>query len=74
MNIKERIIKKIEILEDTETLKQLENFLNAFSELEKEFRKEEIYAVHEGYSQFKSGNLIGEEEVNRHFKKWSEEK
>ncbi len=74
MELKERIIQKIENLRDKEALGQLERWLDAFSEFEEKFSREEANSVMEGYSQYEKGILLSGDEVNRSFEEWSKGK
>ena len=71
MNLKDRIIQKIENLRDEESLLQLERWLDAISSVEEIFSKEEVNSVIEGYSQYENSELLDQEEVNRSFEEWS---
>ena len=74
MKLRERIIHKIESMRDENDLIQLEKWLNALSEMEEEFSQEEVDSVMEGYSQYKRGELLSQEDVHRSFEKWKEGK
>ncbi len=73
MKLKERIILKIENLRDEEALVHLEKWLDAFSEVDEKFSREEVDSVMEGYSQYKRGELLSQEDVNRSFEKWGKD-
>jgi len=74
MKLKERIIRKIENMRDENALVQLEKWIDAISEVEREFSQEEVDSVMEGYSQYKRGELLSQEDVHRSFEKWKEGK
>jgi len=73
MKIKERIIHKIENLRDEDALVELEKWLDAFSEVDEKFSREEVNSVMEGYSQYEKGELLSQEDVNRSFEKWGKD-
>lgn len=74
MKVRERIIQKIENFENEEALLQLEKWLDALSDIEEKFAREEVNAVMDGYSQYTKGVLLSEEEVTRSFEEWAREK
>ena len=74
MKLRERIIYKIENLRDENALVQLEKWLDAFTEIDEKFSREEVNSVMEGYSQYKRGELLSQEDVHRSFEKWKEGK
>jgi len=74
MKLRERIIYKIENLRDENALVQLEKWLDAFTMVDEEFSGEEVNSVMDGYSQYKNGELLSEEDVNLSFEKWKEGK
>jgi len=70
MDLKKKLVEKVLAIEDKEILCLLEDWLEEISLLEVNFSKEEIAAVAEGYSQYKNGEVVDEEEANRLFEKW----
>ena len=74
MKIKERIIRKIESMRDENDLIQLEKWLDTLSKVDENFSREEVDSVMEGYSQYRRGEVLSQEEVNRSFEKWKEGK
>ena len=70
MDIRQRIIKKVQEIEDPEMLHLLENWLDASSDLDESFSTEELDAVMEGYAEYKRGELLDHEEVQEHLRKW----
>lgn len=73
MEIKQRIIQKIQKLEDPKMLDLLESWLDASSDLDNSFSSEELEAVEEGYAEYKSGKLLDHNQVQEHLKKWLRE-
>lgn len=74
MKVRERIIQKIEKIGDEESLLLLEKWLDALSDVEENFTREEVNAVMDGYSQYTKGELLNEEEVTRYFEEWTKAK
>src|SRR5690606_1347630 len=64
MKLRERIIHKIESMRDEDALVLLEKWLNALSEMEEEFSQEEVDSVMEGYSQYKRGEFLSQEDLD----------
>lgn len=74
MDLQERIIEKIKNLQDKESLLQLDKWLDAVSDVDEKFSREEVNSVMEGYSQYENSQLLTQEEVDRSFEQWSREK
>lgn len=74
MELKERIIQKIEKIDDNEALSQMERWLDALSEVGEKFSREEVNSVMERFSQYEKGILLNQKEVNDYFEEWSKGK
>lgn len=76
MSTKKEIINKINRIDDPKLLKELDKWISSLLEASagEEFTKEEIRTVHEGYSQYKAGKSINQDEANRIFNEWLTEK
>ncbi|CAN5165737.1 hypothetical protein BH23BAC2_BH23BAC2_27280 [soil metagenome] len=74
MELKERIIQKIEKIDDNEALSQMERWLDALSEVGEKFSREKVNSVMERFSQYEKGILLNQKEVNDYFEEWSKGK
>lgn len=76
MNIKSKILSRLDTIQDQETLKEIHDWLDAFMEADTKetFESGEIKAVQEGYEQYLSGNTISQKEASKQFEKWLAEK
>jgi len=76
MNTKQEIINKINRIDDPDLLQEIDNWIGSMLDLSvtEEFSKAEIAAVHEGFKQFKAGDIFPQEEVNELFNQWLKEK
>lgn len=74
MELKERIIQKIEKIDDNEALSQMERWLDALSEVGEKFSREEVNSVMERFSQYEKGILLNQKVVYDYFEEWSKGK
>lgn len=72
MSLKSQIISRLETIKDQETLKEINDWLDAFlaADTKETFESGEIKAVQEGYEQYLSGNTFSQEEATKQFEKW----
>ncbi|EIM74524.1 hypothetical protein A3SI_16070 [Nitritalea halalkaliphila LW7] len=72
MNIKSKIISRLETIQDQETLQEIHDWLDAFLEADTKetFESGEIKAVQEGYKQYLSGNTVSQKEASKVFEEW----
>ena len=76
MSSKEKLIKKIESIDDPKILEEIDRRVTSIVEeasAEKNTGKE-LNAVREGYSQYKAGDMFTQQEASKIFDKWLKEK
>ncbi len=76
MNTRQEIIKKINRIDDPELLQEIDKWIGSILEasISDEFSKAEIEAVHEGYKQYRAGDIVSQEKANQLFNEWLKEK
>jgi hypothetical protein len=76
MNIKSKILARIETIQDKESLKEIHDWLDAFLEADTKetLESDEIQVVKEGFEQFLSGNSIFQKEATKQFERWLAQK
>jgi hypothetical protein len=76
MQLKSRILSLLNSIKDEATLKQIHDWLEAFSAAKNKdtFESGEIQAVKEGYKQYLAGNTISHKEASNRFEKWLTQK
>ena len=75
MEIKEKIIKRINAIDDPVILKEIYRLISLESEMEVyEMTEEERQGVEQGISDFKNGRWFTQEEADNIYKKWREER
>ena len=73
--IREKVIRRIEAIEDKPYLEALYNFIEASEPQEPyHFSKEEAAAIKEAKAQIKRGEFYTQKEVEKKMKKWLREK
>jgi len=76
MDTKQELINKINLIDDPDLLQEIDRWISSMINVSEsgEFSKDEIAAVHEGYQQYKSGDVVTQNEANELFNKWLKEK
>lgn len=76
MSTKEKLIEKIASIEDPQILEEIDRWITSLIEAAspEQYTKQELDAVREGYSQYKSGDTFTQKEANEIFDEWLKEK
>jgi len=76
MNTRQEIINKINRIDDPELLQEIDKWIGSMLDayISDEFSKAEIEAVHEGYKQYRAGDIVSQKEANELFNAWLKEK
>ena len=72
MQLKTKLLDKINSIDDEKTLLEIYDWLEAFMDTgtEETFENSEIQAVKEGYEQYLGGNTISHKEASIRFDQW----
>lgn len=72
MTIKTKIIRKLNAIEDEDSLKEIHDWLEAFIQADphESFNTGEVNAVQEGYAQYLAGKTISHSEASKQFDEW----
>jgi len=76
MNTRQEIINKINRIDDPELLREIDKWIGSIldASITDELSKEEIAAVHEGYEQYRTRDVVSWEKANELFNAWLKEK
>ena len=74
--IKQEIIKKINLINDSELLKELDKWISTLhtDTNSNEYSKEEMWSIRDGYKQYRAGESVNQAESNRLFREWLNKK
>lgn len=72
MTTKQRIIDKINKIEDAELLEELDKWISSLLEATagETFSEEEISGIREGYEQYRSGETLNQQKANQFLDEW----
>ncbi|WP_417592102.1 hypothetical protein [Owenweeksia hongkongensis] len=70
MTLKEKVIQKIEDIEDPDILEMLDKWLEDEQGLKAGFSIKEISEVGEGYEQYKAGKVLSQQEAQQQLEAW----
>lgn len=74
MTLKEKVIQKIEKIEDPELLADLGQWISQEAESQTNFSARELMELKEGLEQYQAGNIFTQQEAQKQFQKWLEGK